>query len=425
MTTNPAPDPAPTGTPVASGSPSASDIPDFPAPRSSVCPFAPSPELRALADQGPVRRVRSWGDSTPWVVTGHAEQKALLGDPRLSVDFANPGFPSPVDPRNTHAHGERPDLSFVGMDDPEHTRLRRMISGTFTIKRVEALRPAVQRMTDRLIDDMLAGPDPTDLVQALALPLPSLVISELLGVPYDDHAFFQTNSRTLVSTVATGEQRGNAHKALGDYLDALIGQKMAEPEDDLLSKLGRHVRDGELTRREAATMGVLLLLGGHETTANMISLGTLLLLHHPDQLAVVRDTDDLQVVVSAVEELLRYLSIVHLGRRRTALQDIEVAGRIISAGEGVILLGELANRDPLVFDDPDRLDITRNARQHQAFGGGTHHCIGQPLARLELQVLYPTLFRRIPTLRATLPLEETRFKYDAVIYGLHELPVTW
>ncbi|MBZ6229009.1 cytochrome P450 [Streptomyces olivaceus] len=400
-------------------------IPDFPAPRSSACPFAPSPELSALADRGPVSRVRSWGDSTPWVVTGHAEQKVLLSDPRLSVDFANPGFPSPIDPQHSRAHGERPDLSFVGMDDPEHLRLRRMISGTFTIKRVEAMRPAVQRMTDRLIDEMLAGPNPADLVQSLALPLPSLVISELLGVPYDEHEFFQTNSKTLVSAVATGEERGRAHKALGDYLDDLLGEKIAEPGDDLLSKLGSHVRDGELTRREAATMGVLLLLGGHETTANMISLGTLLLLQHPGQLAVVRDTDDPRVVVGAVEELLRYLSIVHLGRRRTALADIEIAGQTIGAGEGVILLGELANRDPLVFEDPDRLDITRNARQHQAFGGGTHHCIGQPLARLELQVLYPTLFRRIPTLRAEVPLEETRFKYDAVIYGLHELPVSW
>ncbi|MYU34131.1 cytochrome P450 [Streptomyces sp. SID8358] len=402
----------------------APDIPAFPAPRSPVCPFDPSPGMRALSDRGPVTRVRSWGDSTPWAVTGHAEQRALLADPRLSVDFSNPGFPSPVDPRH-HRGGGSTDLSFVGMDDPEHARLRRMVSGAFTLKRVEALRPAVQRMTDTFIDQMLAGPKPADLVQALALPLPSLVISDLLGVPYEDHAFFQRNSGTLVSAVATGEERHAAHTALAEYLDDLVAQKTAEPADDLLSTLGGQVRAGELTRREAATMGVLLLLGGHETTANMISLGTLLLLHHPDQLAAVRDAEDPQVVVGAVEELLRYLSIVHLGRRRTALEDIEIAGQTIAAGEGVILLGELANRDPQVFEDPDRLDITRNARRHQAFGAGAHHCVGQPLARLELQVVYPTLFRRIPTLRPAVPLEDTRFKYDTVIYGLHELPVTW
>lgn len=131
------------------------------------------------------------------------------------------------------------------------------------------------------------------------------------------------------------------------------------------------------------------------------------------------------MVADAVEELLRYLSTVHLGRRRTALEDIEIAGRTIRAGEGVILLGELANRDLRVFPDPDVLDVTRNARSHLAFGAGTHHCVGQPLARMELQVVYPTLFRRIPTLRTAIDVERVPFKYDAVIYGVHELPVTW
>ncbi|MFJ9087909.1 cytochrome P450 [Streptomyces sp. NPDC102384] len=399
------------------------EIPDFPAARSPKCPFAPSPDMRALSDHGPVTRVRSWGDSTPWAVTGHAEQKALLSDPRLSVEFTRPGFPSPVDP--THAHAGSTDLSFVGMDDPEHARLRRMVSGAFTIKRVEAMRPRVQKMTDEFIDTMLAGPKPADLVQALALPIPSLVISEMLGVPYEDHEFFQANSKSIVSAVASPQERQTAHTNLATYLDDLVGRKLSEPGDDLLSSLCTQIENGEITRRQAATMGVLLLLGGHETTANMISLGTLLLLQHPDQLALVRDTDDPAVIRTAVEELLRYLSIVHLGRRRTAMEDIEVAGHTIRAGDGVILLGELANRDPSVFPEPDRLDLTRNARQHQAFGAGAHHCVGQPLARMELQVIYPTLLRRIPTLRAVDDLDAIPFKYDAIIYGLHALPVTW
>ncbi|WP_436735743.1 cytochrome P450 [Streptomyces sp. BBFR102] len=403
-----------------SAGPTASDLPDFPAPRSAVCPFDPSPELRSLADDGPVRQVRSWGGSTPWVVTGHAEQKALLGDARLSADFAAPGFPSPV----PHSGGGT-DLSFVGLDDPEHARLRRMVSGAFTVKRVEAMRPRVRAMTDAFLDDLLAGPRPADLVQALALPLPSLVISELLGVPYEDHAFFQRNSKQIVSATATREERQTAHANLAGYLRELVEARLARPSDDLLSRLGDRIRAGELTHDQAVAMGVLLLLGGHETTANMISLGTLLLLRHPDQLALLRDTDDPKVVSGAVEELLRYLSVVHLGRRRTAVTDIEVAGRTIRAGEGVILLGELANRDPAAFPDPDRLDLTRAARHHQAFGAGTHHCVGQPLARLELQVVLPALFRRIPTLRPAVELDRIPFKYDAVIYGLHELPVTW
>ncbi|MEU5592973.1 cytochrome P450 [Streptomyces sp. NPDC020298] len=404
--------------------PASADIPRFPPPRSSACPFDPSPELRGLALRGPLTRVRSWDGSTPWAVTGHAEQKALLGDPRLSADFAHPGFPSPVP---HHGGGEQTatDLSFVGMDDPEHARLRRMVSGAFTIKRVEALRPAVQRMVDDFLDTMLAGPQPADLVQALALPLPSLVISDLLGVPYEDHDFFQTNSKTLVSAVATAGQRHAAHTDLAQYLDDLVATKLTRPGDDLLSALAARIHAGELTRREAATMGVLLLLGGHETTANMISLGTLLLLRHPDQLALVRDAHEPAAIVSAVEELLRYLSVVHLGRRRTALEDIRIAGHTIRAGEGVILLGELANRDPSVFPDPDRLDLTRQARHHQAFGAGTHHCLGQPLARMELQVVYPTLFRRLPTLRLATGLDRVPFKYDSVIYGVYELPVTW
>ncbi|MFI0773854.1 cytochrome P450 [Streptomyces sp. NPDC021212] len=399
------------------------EIPRFPPPRASVCPFDPSPELRGLARWGPLTRVRSWGDTTPWVVTSHAEQKALLSDPRLSADFSHPKFPSPVD----HSGGEHgaTDLSFVGMDDPEHARLRRMVSGAFTIKRVEAMRPVVQEMVDDFLTRMLAGPKPADLVQALALPVPSLVISELLGVPYEEHEFFQTNSKVLVSAVATPQERQAAHGNLGAYLEQLVDAKLTEPGDDLLSSLGKQINAGELTRSQAVAMGVLLLLGGHETTANMITMGTLLLLEHPDQLARVRDTDDPKVIASAVEELLRYLSVVHLGRRRTALEDIEIAGRTIRAGEGVILLGELANRDPSVFPDPDRLDIARDARGHQAFGVGTHHCLGQPLARMELQVVYPTLLRRIPTLRLATDLERVPFKYDAVIYGVHELPVTW
>lgn len=399
------------------------DAPAFPGPRSSVCPFGVSPEMRDLRDRGAVSRVTSWGGSTPWVVTSHAEQKQLLGDPRLSAVFSHPGFPSPVDPEK--AGKGKADMSFVGMDDPEHARLRRMVSGVFTIKRIEAMRPVVQEMTDGFIDTMLDGPRPADLVQALALPIPSLVISRLLGVPYEDHQFFQTNSKTIVSATADAEARHTAHTNLAGYLDELVGRKTTDPGDDLLSALAERITAGEITRHDAAAMGVLLLLGGHETTANMITLGTLLLLEHPEQLATIRDTADPRVVADAVEELLRYLSIVHLGRRRTALEDIEVAGRTIRAGEGVILLSELANRDPQVFPDPDTLDITRDARPHLAFGSGTHHCVGQPLARMELQVIYPTLFRRIPTLRAAADVERIPFKYDSVIYGIHELPVTW
>jgi cytochrome P450 len=185
------------------------------------------------------------------------------------------------------------------------------------------------------------------------------------------------------------------------------------------------VRAGELTRREAAHIGVLLLVAGHETTANMIALGTLALLQHPDQLARLRDGDDPGLVASAVEELLRYLNITHGGRRRVAVEDIEIAGHTIGAGEGIVFPTEVGNRDPAAFPDGDRLDVTRDARHHVAFGFGVHQCLGQPLARMELQVVYGTLYRRIPTLALATDIEWVPFKHDGFVYGVYELPVTW
>lgn len=397
----------------------AADIPEFPMPRPARCPFDPPQELRALQEEGALARVRLWDGSTPWVVTRHAEQKALSTDPRVSADSDTPGYPRTAD------GGEGAKFSFVHLDDPEHARLRRMVSGAFTIKRVEAMRPAVQTMVNGFINDMLAGPKPVDLVEALALPVPSLVICELLGVPYADHEFFQINSKSLISRKTTSEERGAAHVRLAEYLDSLVGEKLAHPGDDLLSALAGRVAAGELPRKDAVLMGILLLLGGHETTANMIALGTLALLRHPGQLALLRETDDPKVIASAVEELLRYLTIAHNGRCRVALEDIEIGGRTIRAGEGLILANDVGNRDDAVFPDPGRLDITRDARRHVAFGSGVHHCLGQPLARMELQVVYGTLYRRIPTLRLATEFEQIPFKHDGFIYGVHELPVTW
>jgi cytochrome P450 len=312
------------------------------------------------------------------------------------------------------------------MDDPEHRRLRQMVTAPFMIKRVEAMRPGVQKIVDELIDAMLAGPKPVDLVAAFALPVPSLVICQLLGVPYDDHDFFQENSKALINRDATAQERFGAAGRLFEYLDRLIGEKIEQPGDDLLSGLVERIGTGELTRQEAAQMGVLMLLAGHETTANMIALGTLALLEHPSQLALLRSSDDPALVASAVEELLRYLNITHNGRRRVAVEDIEIAGVTIRAGEGVIMPNDIGNRDPSVFADPDSLDLRRpEARRHVAFGFGVHQCLGQPLARMELQVVYSTLYRRVPTLSLAAPLDKIPFKHDGSVYGVYELPVTW
>ncbi|MFE9724246.1 cytochrome P450 [Streptomyces sp. NPDC005794] len=392
--------------------------PEWPMSRATGCPFDPPPTLRAEQEQGSLGKVTLWDGTTPWLVTHYADQRAILADPRISADVTRPGYPSSAPVKGA-------SFSFILMDDPEHARQRRMVTAPFTIKRVEAMRPAVQKIVDGLIDDMLAGPPQADLVQAFALPVPSLVICELLGVPYADHDFFQENSKTLISRSAAPEVRAEAHGNLIGYLDELMGHKIARPADDLLSGLGTRVEGGELSRREAAEMGVLLLLAGHETTANMIALGTLALLEHPGQLALLRDTEDPKVVAGAVEELLRYLNITHGGRRRVALEDIEMGGEVIRAGDGIIVPNDIGNRDPEVFADPDRLDLRRDARRHVAFGFGVHQCLGQPLARMELQVVYSTLYRRIPTLRLDAPLEELSFKHDGAVYGVYELPVAW
>ena len=291
---------------------------------------------------------------------------------------------------------------------------------------MEALRPSIQRIVDERIDALLAGPRPVDLVEAFALPVPSLVICHLLGVPYADHDFFQRRARLLVSRDETVERATTAQDELTDYLDAVIADKLAAPADDLLSKLAvEHVATGELSRRDAALMALLLLIAGHETTANMIALGTLALLEHPDQLAALRDTDDPALIAGAVEELLRYLTITHSGRRRVALQDIEIGGQTIHAGEGIVLANDAANRDNHAFPDADQLDVHRDARGHLAFGFGVHQCVGQPLARVELEVVYGTLYRRLPGLRLAAPLEQIPFKHDSIVYGVYELPVTF
>ncbi|MEW2395446.1 cytochrome P450 [Streptomyces sp. NPDC046862] len=390
-------------------------------PRAEGCPFDPPPGLYGLQEEGSPTRVRLWDGSTPWIVTRHADQRALLADPRVSADPRRPGFPSafPITSNVASAAG------FVMMDDPEHARLRRMVTAPFAIKRIEAMRSAVQEIVDKLIDDMLAGPKPVDLVEAFALPVPSLVICGLLGVPYTDHDFFQRNSKSLIMRETSGDERKEATGRLLDYLDRLVGEKLDTRGDDLLSGLTERIKTGEMSRKEAAMTGVLLLIAGHETTANMIALGTLALLEHPGQLALLRDTDDPKLVASAVEEMLRYLSIIQDGRRRVAAEDIEFDGLTIRAGEGLIMANNIGNRDPDIFTEPDRLDIRRDARRHVAFGFGVHQCLGQPLARMELQVAYSALAKRIPTLRLATDLHRIPFKHDAAVYGVHELPVTW
>jgi cytochrome P450 len=398
-----------------------SDAPEFPMARGRI-PFDPPPELDRRLHDEPVSRVKIWDGSEPWLFTRYEDVRAMLADARVSADTELPGYP-PQTP-GLRARRQRAK-SFIAMDEPEHGAQRRLLTGDFMVKKMERLRPRIQKIVDDLIDDMLAGPKPVDLVQAFALPVPSLVICELLGVPYEDRALFHRISKVLVSKDATPAESLAALEELLAYLGGLVKQKLTDPEDDVLSKLAtEQVATGAMTVEDVAAMGQLLLVAGHETTANMITLGTTALLEHPDQLALVRDGDT-ALIANAVEELLRYLTIVHTGRRRVALEDMEIGGQAVRKGEGLIGASDIANRDADAFPDPDKLDVTRKARHHVAFGYGVHQCLGQPLARVELQVVYSTLYRRIPTLKLAAPVEDLKFKHDMVVYGVHELPVTW
>ncbi|WP_089025077.1 cytochrome P450 [Mycobacterium persicum] len=393
-------------------------------PRAPRCPFAPPPDVMALAKAGPLSRVRIWDRSTPWLITGYEQVRELFSDSRVSVDDRLPGFPHWNAGMLSTVH-KRPRSVFTS-DGEEHTRFRRMLSKPFTFKRVEGLRPTIQQITDDHLDAMLAGPKPADLVAALALPVPSLVISQLLGVPYEDAEMFQHHATVGLARYATGEDTAKGAMSLHTYLARLVEAKIDDPAQDAVTDLAERVKAGELSVKEAAQLSTGLLIAGHETTANMIGLGVLALLEHPDQAAILRDADDPQVVSNAVEELLRYLSIIQNGQRRVALADIHIAGETIRAGEGIIIDLAPANWDRHTFTEPDRLYLHRSgADRNVAFGYGRHQCVGQQLARAELQIVYRTLLRRIPTLALAIPVEDVPFKHDRLAYGVYELPVTW
>jgi cytochrome P450 len=401
----------------------AADVPDYPKARATGCPFDPPPRMYEIAAQSPISRVRWVDGSTPWMITRYQDLQALLNDPRISSDYSAPNHPSRS--KGLSEIQSKYGRSFVKMDAPGHPRLRQMVSSWFSVKRSDAMRPKIQKAADGLIDDILAGPKPVDLVEAYAVALPSLVICDMLGAPYSDHSFFQDNVKTTTGHKTTPQGAVDAHKEMWAYVDRLIGDKLENPADDMVSEIAGRIRAGQLTRDEAVAMGVLLIVGAHDTTANMIALGILTLLQHPDQLAIVRETSDRRVIAATVEELLRYLTVAAHALPRTAKEDIEISGQVIKADDGLVMATEIANRDPSVFPNPDHFDITRDARGHMAFGYGAHQCVGQMLARAEMQIAYETLFKRIPTLKLATSLDQLQFKHDCIVYGVYELPVTW
>lgn len=394
---------------------------NLPSPYGS-CPFDPPPAYVAAAREGAVTRAALPDGTAAWLVTGYEEVRAVLADPRFSADARTPGFPF-LSPGQRELATAKP--SFIRMDDPEHARLRRMVTKDFLVKRIEELRPGIQDIVDRAVDRMTEGRTSADLVADFALPVPSLVICLMLGVPYEDHDLFQSLSRTLLDNNSTRQQAEEAHARLMGYLAELAERKRRHPEDDILSRL---VARDDLTAQETASLGFLLLVTGHESTANMTAISVLALLRHPDQTARLRA--DPGLIRGAVEELLRHLTIIHLGLGRAATEPVTLAGVTIPAGAGVICMLSTANREEHLFTAdngtaPTALDITRDARRHVAFGYGTHQCLGQTLARVELQIILTTLLHRLPALRLAVPPTQLTYNQNNIVYGLRALPVAW
>ncbi|MFK0295781.1 cytochrome P450 [Streptomyces sp. NPDC090442] len=385
-------------------------------------PFDPPRYLARLRESRPVCPMRFPDGHEGWVVTGYEAVRQLLADTRFSsrqdlgvlhVPYETPGMPVPTEPSP-----QVPGL-FVAMDPPDHTRLRRRLTGAFTVKRMKQLEEHIVDITERRLDELARMAPPIDLVKEFALPVPSLVICELLGVPYADRDTFQANSAKFMEREVTLEDKMAAYGALTAYLGELVTRKRAEPGEDILSDLARQ---DDLSIEELTGVAFLLLLAGHETTANMLGLGAFALLEHPEQLAELRA--DPELLPNAVEELLRYLSVGDIFYRY-ATEDIELCGETIGRGSTVVVSLLTANRDPRRFEHPDALDLHRKARGHLSFGHGIHQCLGQQLARIEMRAGFDGLLRRFPTLELAVPADEVRLRTDMNIYGVHELPVTW
>jgi cytochrome P450 len=391
-------------------------IAQLPMDRPAGCPFDPPAELATIRAEAPLRRLVFADGHLGWLATGHAANRAILGDVRFSSRVENmhnpfPGLEVPED-----LTGVVGDLT--AMDRPEHTRYRQLLTGKFTVRRMRLLTERVEEATAECLDAMAKQGPPADLVTAFAQPIPALLICELLGVPYGDRDRFRQMTADVGGFEASVEEQYAAYGELQQYIHKLVLAKRAEPTDDLLSDL----TVSDLTDEELAGVGAFLLGAGLDTTANMLGLGTFALLTNPDQFAALRD--DPTLADGAVEELLRYLSIANTGVR-AALEDVEVGGQVIKAGESVVVSIMAANRDPERFPDPDALDVRRKATGHLAFGHGIHQCLGQQLARVEMRVAFPALLARFPTLRLAVDPAEVPVRPPMNIHGIQSLPVTW
>ncbi|MEV7008185.1 cytochrome P450 [Streptosporangium sp. NPDC051022] len=390
------------------------------------CPFDPPQALAGMHAEAPVGQVTLDTGEKIWVVTGMDEARAVMSDPRFSADRFNRRnslLAVPEEMREKLFSARARAGQFVAMDPPEHTRLRKAVVGQFTLRRMRALVPRITEIVDAHLDAMEAAGTSAELISAFALPVPSLVICELLGVPYESRADFQRRTATVLRMDTPLEEVLRVRDEMRQFMHDLVAAKHAQPDDGLISGLIHGDHAGELTDDELVGIANLLLAAGHETTANTIGLAVFALLEHPDQLELLRH--DPEVADRAVEELLRYVPIVHMGPLRIATEEVTVGGERIPEGGTVMISTPQINRDPTHWEDPAALDLTRERNPHLGFGYGIHQCLGQQLARAELSVALPALARRFPHLRLACRPEEVPMRDNMFVYGVHSLPVAW
>lgn len=369
-----------------------------------------------VREQPGLLRVQMPYGEPAWLVTRYADARLVLGDQR----FSRAAAASHDEPRQSE--GQR-DGGILGMDPPDHTRLRSLVAKAFTVRQVEKLRPQVRELTAGLLDEMETAGPPADLVDLFALPLPVAVICRMLGVPAEDRPRFRVWSDDALSTSSlTAEEFEASREELRAYMAGLIDQHRRSPQDDLMTALIEARDDGDrLSELELVDLCVGILVAGHETTASQIPNFVLTLLDHPDQLARLRAEPGL--VPNAVEELLRFVPLGSgAGQPRYATEDIEVGGTLVRAGSPVLVAVGAANRDALRFGAPGVLDIAREGNQHLGFGHGVHHCLGAPLARLELQEALSALITRFPELRLA---GDVTWKSEMLVRGPRVMPVEW
>jgi cytochrome P450 len=384
------------------------------------CPFAPPARLAELRQEQPLSRMAYPGGHVGWLATSHSLARAILTDPRFSAvqELRRAVIPRPVAPREPPPPA-LPGM-FGGLHSEEHSRYRRLLAAFFSARQAQLRVPRIQEIAAELLNRMRSAGPPADLMEEFATPFALRVLCELVGVPDTDQEQVGHDSALLFRQQGTEEQIAKSFTSIYGYLHELVAAKRAQPSDDVLGHL---VADTELSDTELAGVGFSLLAAGHDTPASMVTLGAFVLLTHPDQLHTA--LADPAALANAVEELLRYLTIAQFGTTRTALSDVELANRLIKAGDTVTISLPAANRDPDQFADPDTFDITRPTTGHLAFGHGVHQCIGRHLGRAELRIAIEALFRHFPSLHLAVPAEEVPMRGNSTVYGVKHLPLTW